>query len=142
MPTATRTLRGGGVTTISMTGPFFEKDPGATLRQNMRTMVAAMADEGVADVRAQIVSHAGEMPKYTGWTADHIIGRSESRTGKQWSLWAAVAMDTSGMDAKTAKRTQAAAATIANRWSPWRKTRNRLMRSRHINKAELLKGIA
>ena len=143
MATAPRTLRGGGVTTISFTGPFFEHDPALTLRQNIRVMVAAMAEEGAADLQAQIRAKAGPMPRSTGWTADHVYGHTKSsKTGKPWALWAAVSQDTQGMDAKTAIRTQAAASSIARRWQPARKTRNRLMRSRHINKAELLKGIA
>ena len=143
MATAPRTTRKGTVTTISFTGPFFTKDPGLTLRENMRVMVAAMAEEGATDMQAQIRAKASSMPRSTGWTADHVHGYTKSsKTGKPWALWAAVAQDTAGMDAKTAIRTQAAASSIARRWQPARKTRNRLMRSRHINKAELLKGIA
>ena len=143
MATAPRTTRKGTVTTISFTGPFFEKDPGLTLRENMRVMVAAMAEEGATDMQAQIRAKAGSMPYSTGWTADHVYGHTKSsKTGRPWALWAAVSQDTQGMDAKTAIRTMAAASSIGLRWDPWRKTRNRLTRSRKVNKAELLKGIA
>jgi hypothetical protein len=143
MPTAPRaTGRKGNVTTIDLSGPFFEHDPAKTFRQNVRTMLEALAAEGEADVKAQIQARAGSMRHYTGWTRGTVKGRTQSLSGRKWAVSAVISTNTAGMDRKDAIRTKAAGSTIEGRWHPFRMTKNRLNRSRKINAAELLKDIA
>lgn len=126
---------------IDFDGPFFERDPGKTVRGNIRDMMDALASEGEGAVRRDIASHAGEMPRYSGWTHDHVIGRTESYSGKRWGLTMVVSANTEGMDRGDAIRTKAAAATIEKRWRPFRRLTNQMRRSRSVLAANLTKGL-
>ena len=122
---------------ITFSGPFFTKDPRKTVRGNIRDMLDDLAAEMEQDVKGQIKGHAGQMPRYSGWTHDHVRGRTESLSGKRWALSAVVSADSSGMDRSTAIRTKAAAATIERRWHPFRRTATAVRRI----KADLAKGL-
>ena len=127
--------------TVATEGPFFTRDPGKTLRQNVRDMMDQLAGWMEAEVRKQVTGHAGQMPHYTGWTAAHTIGRTESYSGKRWGTWAVVSANTDGMSARDAIRTKAAAATIERRWHPYRNVKSGVYRSRPILTADLTKGL-
>lgn len=128
--------------TVSLEGPFFTYDPGKTLYHNIGDMLDAIADELEADVRAEIASHEGSMPFYTGWSADHVVGyRTSPKTGKHWAVWAAVASLTSGMSRTDAIRTKAAAAGIERRFHPYRHAKDAVYRSRALLSADLAKGL-
>ena len=127
---------------VELSGNFFRKDPGKTIRHNIRDMLEALAPEMQRDVRGEIAGHAGSMPAYTGWTLEHTLGYVTSpRTGRRWQLWAAVGTVTAGMDRKDAVRTKAAAATIETRWHPFRKVKSAVYRSRAVISADLTKGL-
>lgn len=66
-------------TTIRFEGGFFEKDPAATVRQNIRSMLAALVKEGAEDVR-------DHYPVETGAGRAGVVGRVASQTGKPWFL--------------------------------------------------------
>lgn len=126
----------------TLKGPFFDKDPKATLRVNIRELLARVADEAASDVQAQITAKAGAMPRYTGWSRDHVKGYvKSSRTGRPWALWAAVGSPTTGMDAKTSIRTKAALATIERRFRPFARTKRAIYGMRAILAANLTKGL-
>lgn len=126
---------------VELSGPFFRRDPGKTLRGNVRDLMDALADSMESDVRSEISAHASSMPGYSGWTWAHTIGRTVSRTGKRWGTWARVSAYTENLDAKDAKRTKAAAATIEARWHPWRKAKSNVYRARALLRADLTKGL-
>ncbi len=139
--------RKGAVTTIDLSGPFFEKDPRKTFRQNVRTMLDAMAAEGEADVRAQLgVIGSATLPGLVrGYT-------TSIRTGRHWVLSGAVGHVTSRLDKTAATRANAilygrrkgnhgVTVGVEGRAHPYRKTKNRLNRSRAVNVAELTKGM-
>lgn len=133
---------GVGVTAkVELTGNFFVRDPGRTLRGNVRRMVESLAVELEKDVADEVASHAGSMPFYTGWTHDHIRGRAESVSGKQWGAWAVVSAFTADLGAEQAIRTKAAAATIERRWHPWRKVKQAVYRARTVISADLTEGM-
>lgn len=127
--------------TVSLEGPFFTKDPGKTLRGNVRTLMDALAESMESDVRSAIEANEGSMPFYTGWTHDHVVGRTESLSGKRWGTWARVSANTSGMSAAEAKRTKAAAAGIERRFHPFRKAKSNVYRARALLTADLTKGL-
>lgn len=128
-------------TRVDFSGPFFTRDPGKTLRGNVRDLMEALAAEMESDVRAQITGHAGDMPYSTGWTYQHTIGRTESYNGKRWAATAVVSANTAGMSAEDAIRTKAAAATIERRWHPYRKTARSVRSSRALLRANLTEGL-
>lgn len=128
-------------TKVTLEGNFFRRDPGRTLRQNVREMNDKLAAWMEAEVREQVEAHASSMPFYTGWTARHVHGRNESVRGRQWDTWAVVSMFTTGMSASDAIRTQAAAATIESRWHPFRRVKSGVYRARPLITANLTKGL-
>lgn len=128
-------------TRVDFSGPFFERDPQKTIRDNIGDLMDALALEAERDVVGQIQSKAGAMPRYTGWTASHVRGRTSSIAGKRWALNMVVSMDTRGMGAQRAIRTQAAAASIERRWHPFRRTASAVRRSRAVIYANLTEGL-
>lgn len=127
-------------TRIELTGPFFERDPEKTVRQNIQEMLDALSGEMQDLVRSDIASRA--MPRSTGWSLGHTLGYTTSpRSGKHWQLWAAVGAVTAGMDAKDAIRTKAAAASIERRWHPYRNVKSAVYRARAVASANLSKGL-
>lgn len=126
---------------VDFSGPFFDRDPRKTIRSNIRDMMDRLAAEGERDVKQQIAGRAGAMPHYTGWTHDRVRGRTESLSGKQWAVTAVVSTDTSGMSARDAIRTKAAAASIERRFHPFRRTTSAMRRSRAVLGANLVKGL-
>lgn len=128
-------------TKVELSGEFFTRDPGRTLRTNVKTMLDALAPELDRLVTADIQSHSGAMPFYTGWTAEHTVGRVTSLSGKRWGLWLVVSANSAGMSAKDAIRTKAAAATIERRWHPYRRVKSAVYRSRAVISADLTKGL-
>jgi len=137
--------RPGGVavtTRVTLSGNFFTHDPGKTLYQNIGAMLDGLASEMQGVVRADIASHAGEMPQYSGWTTAHVFGYTQSvRTGKLWATWAAVGAVTAGMSKNDAIRTKAAAARIERRWHPFRRVKSAVYRSRAVLSADLAKNL-
>jgi len=138
-----RTSRGPARSTksVAFSGPFFARDVRKTVRQNIRSLMQAVAEEGESAVRAEIQSHAGQMRHSTGHTAAHVRGRTKSLAGRQWEVSAVVSMDTRGMTAKEAIRTQAAAAGIERRWHPYRRVASALRRAKAVISADLTKGL-
>jgi hypothetical protein len=126
---------------ITLEGPFFERDPRRTFRQNVRDMMAAIAKEAEASVKADIASHAGRMPHYTGHSHDAIVGRTRSVTGRRWEVSAVISASTQGMGRREAIRTKAAAASIERRWHPFRRTAGAIRRSRAVLATNLTKGL-
>ena len=142
------------VTTIDLTGPFFTHDPAKTFRQNVRVMMAAIADEGERDVKAQMQAAGREGAA----VRPYVRGRTSNLAGKRWAVSANVSVETSGLVKPAAVRIMAIAAgrhnarTKAGRYigttlgvegktHAFRKTKNRIGRSRKVNEAELLKGL-
>jgi hypothetical protein len=126
---------------ITLEGPFFTKDPGKTLRANVRDLMEALAEWGEAEVRNAITANAGSMPYYDGWSWAHTRGRVESVEGKQWGTWARVSAYTGDLDATDARKTKAAAATIERRWRPYRRVKSAVYRARPLLTADLTKGL-
>ena len=126
---------------VELSGPFFTKDPGKTFRGNVRDMMDKLAEAMEDEVRRQIVSHEGQMPNWTGWSASRVRGRTKSVTGKRWGTTAVVSSYTADLNAKDAKRTKAAGVTIEARWHPYRSVKSGIYRSRPLLTADLAKGL-
>jgi hypothetical protein len=126
---------------VTLSGPFFTKDPGKTIRANVRDLMDQLAEQMEGDVRNAISANAGSMPAYTGWSRDHTVGRVHSVSGKRWGTWARVSALTEGMGKADAIRTKAAAASIERRWHPYRKAKSNVYRARALITADLTKGL-
>lgn len=66
---------------VQLSGPFFEPSADLRLRENIRGMLAAVAEEGDRNVTARA-------PRVSGDLADNIEPRTSGRT--RWALTAAV----------------------------------------------------
>ena len=123
------------VTTIDLSGPFFQYDPRKRLGENIERMLAAVAEEGEQDVKAQAASH-----QVTGTFYGGIRGRVASLAGKHWRRTAVVSQTAvypwPGGGAK-----QYRGGKLEARYHWFRKTKTRLNRSRAVNTAELTKGM-
>jgi hypothetical protein len=131
---------------ISYDGAFFRKDPGKTFRQNIRVLMAAVAEEGRKDVQAQLdAGEASREPVSSGVqparVSDHVVGRVKSLTGRQWAVTANVSVLNQNMTPKQARALMAAAASLEKRNHAFRRTATRLRKARALNTVELLKGI-
>ena len=69
---------------IGLSGPFFERDPGKTVRGNIRQMLEGLAEEG--EQAAKSLWPRGS----TGRGRAGTRGRAESLAGKPWFLHAVV----------------------------------------------------
>jgi hypothetical protein len=140
-PAGPSTALRGAVASVELSGPFFTRDPRKTVRQNIRRMLDALVKEGEEGVKAQMSAKAGSMPAWTGWTHDHVVGRTSSLSGKRWALNAVVSASTDGMGASEAIRTLAAAAVIERRFHPFRRVTSRMRRARAVLAANLSRGL-
>jgi hypothetical protein len=128
-------------TDVRLEGDFFRRDPGKTFRMNVRDMLDDLAGWMEDEVQGQIAGHAGEMPGWTGWTRDHVVGRTHSVSGRRWGTWARVSAFTGGMGRTESIRTKAAAATIERRWHPFRVVKSAVYRARPLIRANLTEGL-
>lgn len=128
-------------TDVELSGPFFRRDPGKTIRANVRDLMGELADSMDEDVSSGIAAAAGSMANYTGWSLGHTVGRAHSNSGKRWGTWARVSAYTDGMSRADAIRTKAAAASIERRWHPYRKAKSNVYRARALLTADLTKGL-
>jgi len=127
--------------TVRFEGPFFRSNPGKTLRGNVRDMMEALAVEAEDEVKTEVGAHAGQMPRYTGYSRNAIVGRVKSVAGKPWMASMVVSSSTVGKDAAESKRTLAAASIIEGRWHIFRRTASAIRRSRAVLRADLVKGL-
>lgn len=123
------------VTTIDLSGPFFQSDPRKRLGQNIEAMLEAIAAEGEADVKAQAAAH-----RDTGRFYEGIKGRVVSLSGKHWRRTAVVSQ-TNVYPWPNGGQKQYRGGKLEARHGFFRKTKNRLNRSRAVNRAELTKGM-
>lgn len=140
-PAGPSTALSGAVASVELSGPFFTRDPRQTVRQNIRRMMDALASEMEAGVKSGMDAASGGIPLWTGWTRDHVVGRTQSLSGRRWGLTAVVSANTAGMDRPGAIRTKAAAASIERRFHPFRRTTARARRARAVLAANLTEGL-
>ena len=137
----------------TFSGPFFERDPRKTFRQNARDLMDAIASEGQNLARAAATGPEGDAVR------DRIIGRTHALRGRRWALTAVVSVSTAGLSQGEARRLMAIAAGrhraitaggrnigttegLEGRTHTFRRTSSRLRRMRADAAARLLRGIA
>ncbi len=119
------------VLSVTLEGPFFSRDPGKTLYQNIGNMLDKLAAEMQGEVRAGVESGDDFAP----FKSSDVIGYTTSvKTGKHWSTWAAVGVV--GSDS-----VRAAAAAYEGQFHPFRKVKSDVYRARAILSADLAKNL-
>jgi hypothetical protein len=99
---------------VEFSGPFFQKDPRLTFRQNIRKLMDLVAEWGEGEVRGQMQGIG------TGRTARAYTGRTHALSGKRWAVTAVVSPLTQGLSGSEAQSIMAAAHEIEYGHSPGR----------------------
>lgn len=132
---------------IELSGPFFERDPGLTLRGNIEKMMASLASEGEAAARRgfsegeagrAVISALGDR------VADHVVGRvmaRPSRGGRAWRASAVVQVYNEGLDAAASRSLMAAASVLEHRLHVIRGLSRTLRSARAVLTADLTAGL-
>ena len=137
-------LRTTRITSIHYDGPFFTKDPRKTFRQNIRTMMRAIAEEAQQDIETQMRHNQGRrapIAELGDHVSSHVVGRVKSLRGKPWQVTAVISVNNSGFSTSQGIALMAAHAEVERQTHAFRRTTGRLRRSRKVNAAELLKGL-
>lgn len=132
--------------TISTSGPFFQRDPSKTFRANVKLMMDRVAEVGEQDVRNQLLVGQATRDPLGGdivpeRVSGHVHGRTKSLTGKRWAVTAVVSVQNKGFTAKQGIKLMAAASLLEGRTHAFAKTTARLQRVAKINTDELMRGI-
>lgn len=130
---------------VEYSGPFFEKSPSKTFRQNARAALLVMAQDGADLVQSELASHRGEQAPHI---ADHIEGRVKSLQGKPWALSSVVSSQLHlmlpghkgyALFLETGQRGQRQ--TSFRGLYAFRRVANAMKRSRKVVAADLTKGL-
>ena len=130
--------------TVSLSGPFFSKDVEKTMMENIHKMMEGIAAEGATAARVNLAAGSASraLVRMTGdRVADHVIGRTVSRAGKQWYTAAVVQVDNKGLDAAGSRSLMAAASRIEGKTHSVRKVATSLRSSRAVLSANLTAGM-
>jgi hypothetical protein len=119
---------------IVLSGPFFERDPRKTFRQNIRDFMDKVAATGEADVKA----HYPVGP--TGDGRAGVVGRTSSLAGKRWAVTAVIS-ETHVYPWKNGGPKQYRGGKTEARVHMFRNARSDLLRLRSQMQADLMKGI-
>jgi len=125
---------------VTLSGPFFTKDPEKTILQNLHTMMEGIAHEGAEAAREGLRTGSGQraMIRELGdRVADHVIGRTVSLTGKRWAGAAVIQVLNQGYSERQGQSLMAAASYVEGRTAAIR----RVTRQISAAKADLTKGL-
>lgn len=118
---------------VDLDGPFFQRDPKKTVRQNIGRMMEGLAREGEDMVRARY-------PVFTGAGRRGVVGRVHSLGGKRWALTAVISQQHvypwPGAGAR-----QYRGGKTERRYRMFRTATTAIRRSRHILYARLVEGL-
>lgn len=134
----------GTAVTVELSGPFFQRDPGKTLRGNIERMMEGLAGEGERAARDGFrASDGGRLPisQLRDHSSAHVIGRTVSLAGRQWRATAVVSINNSGFSPVQGVSLMAAAASVEGRIHVMRNLARTLRSSRAVLLADLTKGL-
>jgi hypothetical protein len=130
-------------TSIKKSGPFFAHDPAKTFAGNVHEMMLGIAKEGREDVIGQLQAGQGqraEIRLLKDRVADHVVGElRRAPPGSSYSV--VIFIRNRGFTKAEGISLMAAASGLESSIHAFRKTAGRIMRSRAVNAAELLKGL-
>lgn len=131
-------------TSVTFSGGFFRRDPGATLTANIQRIMAAVAAEAAANVQQRLrAGQSGREPisLLGNRVAEHVVGRVKSLSGKPWLATAVISVNNSGYGRAEGISLMAAASEVESRTRAFRSTYLELRRSRAVLAANLTEGI-
>lgn len=105
-------------TRVNFSGAFFAaRDPGRTIRDNIRAMLEDIARNGEREIRAAYRAGEGRRAPVraigrNARVSHFIVGRVESLTGKQWQYHAVVSPVPRGLTGAQAVALNAAASRV------------------------------
>lgn len=121
---------------ITLDGPFFSKNPGDTVRENIHAFLEGVAQD--AETKVRDVLRAGEPGRAPvrelgadARVSQYVVGRVESLVGKRWQLHAVVSPSRKGLSKRQAIALTAAASKIERRVHVFRQLRAAGRASRH-----------
>ncbi len=132
---------------VELSGPFFQRDPGLTLRGNVRKMMAALAEEGEREAIAayrQGSTGRAQVSRLGGRVADRIVGRIHARPskgGKEWRASAVIQVYNEGLSAADSMSLMAAAARVERQTRGFRSLYRSVRNARAVMAADLTKGL-
>lgn len=131
-------------TSVTYSGPLFQRDPQKTILQNTHKLMEQIADEGAE--AARIGLRSGEASRdlireLGDRVSDHVIGRVRSRAGKEWTAAAVVQVYNEGMSATESRSLMAAASIVEGRTHAIKTVYRQLQSSRAALRANLTQGI-
>ena len=141
-------VRRRSVTTkIEFIGPFFARDPAKTFHENVKDFMDRVAALGEAEAQSRYhINQGARQPVGHGVlparVSAHVVGRTQSLSGKRWAVTAVVGVRPSaGASKEEAIATMAAASRIEGREHVMRRTTTGLKRIRAQLLGDLLKGL-
>lgn len=132
-------------TSVELSGPFFQRDPAQTFSENIKRALEGFASEGQKVIASLLMSGAGgREPIYRlspDRVADHVVGRVQSLTGREWRATAVVSVNNSGLSADEGISLMAAASSLERRLGAFRKATRASRLTATVVRANLTKGI-
>jgi hypothetical protein len=120
---------------IDVSGPFFQRDPKKTVRQNIRRMLEGLAAEGERGVQSQFGGHIVSGLGVTG-----VKGRVQSLSGKAWAMTAVISQQHVYPWPSGGSR-QYRGGKLEARYGMFRRTASAMRRSRAVISANLTEGL-
>lgn len=134
----------GTPVTVELSGPFFQRDPGETLRGNIERMMQGLAEEGEKAGRDGFAAtQAGRLPisQLGDRVSGHVVGRVVSLRGRRWRATAVVSINNFGYTPIQGISLMAAASSVERRTHVMRNLARSIRSSRAVLNANLTKGI-
>ena len=131
---------------VDLSGPLFERDVKATVRENIRTMLQGIAEEGASSVRDDMAfGEGGRQPISDNVSPDResewVFGRVRSLAGKPWALTAVISINNHGLSSEQGIALMAGAARVESETHAFRQAASGLRGARAILAADLTRNL-
>lgn len=129
---------------IEMTGPFFQVDPGETMLNNITKMMQGVAEEGAKAARDGLLTGASTrqlISMTNDRVADHVVGRTASKSGKRWRAAAVVQVTNDGYGAAESRSIMAAGSYVERKTGAIRRVSRGIRSARAVLTADLTAGL-
>jgi len=131
---------------VNLSGPFFQRDVNATLRQNIRRMLEGIVTEGASEIAEALqAGEAGREPLGAGLTpdraSDYVVGRVKSLTGNPWALYGVVSINNHGLSPEQGIALMAGASEVERETHAFRRIASALRGAKAAIRANLTEGL-
>lgn len=128
---------------IDVSGPFFRKDPGATIRQNVQRMLAALASEGELAIRGELGASHAPISGLGTHVNQYVHGRiiSVEPAGHVWTYHAVISVNNVGFTPAQGIALMAAASVREGQTHAFKRVASGLRSARAVLRANLTEGL-